>query len=152
MVFFFGGPLMLRGRFNSIFIGFVFPTLCLIIKLQAARAIAYLAYRLLYIAATLGFILICIVASTTSLTLIYMLAILGIYMLIKGVLKAQYYSFILFNLVLPTAATLGLMLICIVVSCTSLLLIYINASRAGFILILIYINASHIRRIQAFLV
>ena len=48
---------------------------------------AYLACCLLYIAATLGLILICTVASTISLILIYMLAILGIYMLIKGVLK-----------------------------------------------------------------
>ena len=76
-----------------------------------------------------------------------MLAILGIYMLIKGILKAQYFSFILFNLVLPAAATLGLILIYIVASRTSLLLICINASRAGLTLILICINASYTRRI-----
>ena len=59
-----------------------------------------------------------------------MLAILGIHMLIKGVLKAQHCSFISLNLILPTAATLSLtpiyilaMLvipICINASCTSL--------------------------------
>ena len=79
-------------------------------------------------AATLGLILICTVASTTSLTLIYMLAMLGIYMLIEGVLKAQYYSFISLNLILPAAATLGLTPIYIVASRASLLPICTVAS------------------------
>ena len=108
---------------------------------------AYLAYHPLYMAATLGLMPIYTVASTTSLTLIYMLAILGIYMLIKGVLKAQHYSFISLNFVFPTAATLGLMPICIVASCTSFLPICINASRTSLTLILICINASHTRHI-----
>ena len=108
---------------------------------------AYLAYHPLYIAATLGLMPIYTVASTTSLTLIYMLAILGIHMLIKGISKAQRCSFISLNLVLPVAATLGLTPICIVASCASLLPICINASCAGFTPILICINASYIRRI-----
>ena len=76
----------------------------------------------IYIAATLGLMLIYIdasraglipiyiVASRAGLTpiLIYTLAMLGIYMLIKGVLKAQCCSFTSLNLVLPTAATLWL--------------------------------------------
>ena len=70
---------------------------------------------------------------------------LGIYMLIKGVLKAQYYSFTSLDFVLPAAATLGLMPICMVASCASLLPICIDASRASLILILICTNASHIR-------
>ena len=108
---------------------------------------AYLACRLLYIAATLGLMPICIIASTTGLTLIYMLAILSIHMLIKGVSKAQRCSFISLNLVLPVAATLGLTPICIVASCASLLLIYIDASHTSLTPILICTNASHIRRI-----
>ena len=93
----------------------------------------------IYIAATLGLIPICIVASTTSLTLIYILAILGIYILIKGVSKVQYYSFILFNLILPTAATFSLTLIYILA--ILIILICINASRVSFTLILICILA-----------
>ena len=81
------------------------------------------------------------------LILICMLAILSIYMLIKGVSKAQYCSFILFNFVFPAAATIGLILICIIASRTSLLLICINASRASFILIPVYTDASLIRHI-----
>ena len=90
---------------------------------------------------------ICTVVSTISLILIYILAILGIHMLIKGVLKVQYCSFISLNLVLFTAATLGLMPIYIIASYTNLLLICINASRASLTLILIYTNMSHTRRI-----
>ena len=71
-----------------------------------------------------------------------MLAMLGIYMLIKGILKVQHYSFILLDLILFTAATLGLTPIYIVASHTSLLLIYINASYTSLTLILICINAS----------
>ena len=108
---------------------------------------AHLAYRLLYIAATLGLMPICTVASITSLTLIYILAILDIYILIKGVSKAQRCSFILLDLVLPAAATLGLTPIYIVASCAGLLPICIDASRAGLILILICTNANYIRRI-----
>ena len=90
---------------------------------------------------------ICTVASITSLTLIYMLAMLGIHILIKGVSKVQHCSFISLDLVLPAAATLGLTLIYMVASYTSLLPICVNASRASFTLILICTNASHIRRI-----
>ena len=57
--------------------------------------------------------LTCTVASTTSFIPIYIVVILGIYILLKGILKIQYYNFILLNLVLPTAATLGLIPICI---------------------------------------
>ena len=71
-------------------------------------------------AATLGLMPICMVASRTSLLPIYinasrtsltpipiyMLAMLGIHMLLKGVSKAQCYSFISLDLVLPVAATL----------------------------------------------
>ena len=99
----------------------------------------------IYIAATLGLIPICTVASTTGLTLIYMLAMLGIYMLIKGMLKAQCCSFILLDFVFPAAATLGFMPICMVASCTGLLLICIDASCAGLTPILICTNASYIR-------
>ena len=56
-------------------------------------------------------------------------------MLIKGVLKVQYYSFISLNFVLPAAATLGLILIYIVASCTSLLLICINTNYTSLTLI-----------------
>ena len=98
---------------------------------------------------------ICIAASTTSLTLIhtvasttsltpiytaassvalpiYMLAMLGIHILIEGMSKAQRYSFTSLDLVLPAAAILGLTPICMVASRTNLLPIYIDASRAGF--------------------
>ena len=59
-------------------------------------------------AATLGLMPICINTSHAGLILIYILAMLGIYMLVKGVLKAQRCSFTSLNLVLPIAATLGL--------------------------------------------
>ena len=49
---------------------------------------------------------ICTVANTTSLTPIYTVAMLGIYILLKGISKAQYCSFTSLNLVLPAAATL----------------------------------------------
>ena len=147
-----GKPLAPKGHLNNIFIKFIFPALYLIIKLQAVRAIAHLTYHLLYIAATLGLIPICTIASTTSLTLIYMLAMLGIYILIKGVSKIQHYSFISLNFILSAAATLGLTPICIIASCTGLLLICINTSYTSFTLILICTNASHTKCIQAFLV
>ena len=60
-------------------------------------------------------------------------------MLIKGVLKAQRYSFISLDLVLPVAATLGLILIYILAMLV--ILIYINASHANLILIPICILA-----------
>jgi hypothetical protein len=108
---------------------------------------AHLACRPLYMAATLGLMPICTVASTTGLTLIYMLAMLGIHMLIEGVSKAQRCSFTSLDLVLPAAATLGLTPICMVASCAGLLPICIDASRAGLTPILICTNASHTRRI-----
>ena len=82
-------------------------------------------------------------ASCTSFTLILicMLAILGIYILIKSILKVQYCNFILLDFVFSAAATLGLILICIIASCITLLLIYIDASCTSFTLILIYILA-----------
>ena len=62
-----------------------------------------------------------------------MLAMLGIYILIEGVLKAQRCNFILLDFVLFVATTLGLILICMLAilvipicintSCTSLILI-----------------------------
>ena len=79
------------------------------------------------------------VASTTSLTLIYMLAILGIHMLIKGILKAQHYSFISLDFVLLITATLSLIPICILA--ILIIPICINTSRAGLIPIPIYILA-----------
>ena len=48
-------------------------------------------------------------------------------MLIKGVSKAQRYSFTLLDLVLPITATLGLILIYIDASYTSLIPIYMLA-------------------------
>ena len=60
-------------------------------------------------------------------------------MLIKGVLKAQCYSFILFDFILFTATTLGLMPIYILA--ILIILICINTSRASFTLILICILA-----------
>ena len=80
-------------------------------------------------AATLGLMPICTVASTTGLTLIYMLAMLGIHMLIKGVSKAQRCSFTSLDLVLPAAATLGLTPICMLAMLV--IPICIDASRAG---------------------
>ena len=68
-----------------------------------------------------------------------MLAILGIYMLIKGVLKTQYYSFILLDLVFSAATTFSLILIYILA--ILVILIYINASHTNLTLILIYILA-----------
>ena len=53
-----------------------------------------------------------------------MLAMLGIHMLIKGVLKAQRCSFTLLDLVLPTAATLGLIPLCIDASYAGLIHAY----------------------------
>ena len=85
---------------------------------------SYTSLTLIYTAATLGLIPICTVASLTSLILVYILAMLGIHILIKGVLKAQRYSFTLLDLVLPTAATLGLIPICIVASLISLIYTY----------------------------
>ena len=79
-------------------------------------------------AATLGLMPICIAASITGLTLIHMLAMLGIHMLIEGVLKAQRCSFMSLDLVLPAAATLGLMPICMVASRAGLLPIYTAAT------------------------
>ena len=70
-----------------------------------------------------------------------MLAILSIYVFIKGVLKMQYYSFILLDFIFSIAATLGLILICIITSCTTLLLICIDASRTSLAPIPIYILA-----------
>ena len=51
-------------------------------------------------------------ASRAGLIPIYMVAMLGIHMLIKGVSKAQRYSFILLNLILPAATILGLIQVC----------------------------------------
>ena len=82
---------------------------------------------------------ICTVASIINFTLIYILAILGIYMLIKGVSKVQYYSFISLNLILSAATTLSLILICILA--ILVILIYINASHTNLTLIPIYILA-----------
>ena len=76
--------------------------------LKAQRCSFTLLNLVLPAAATLGLIPIYIDASYTSLIPIYILAILGIYILIKGVSKAQRCSFTLLNLVLPTAATLWL--------------------------------------------
>ena len=59
-------------------------------------------------AATLGLIPICTVASTTGLTPICTVAMLGIHILLKGISKAQRCSFTSLDLVLPAAATLGL--------------------------------------------
>ena len=90
-------------------------------------------------AAILGLMPICIVASITSFTLIYMLAMLGIYILIKGVLKVQRCNFISLNFVLPVAATLSLILICILAML--IILICINASCVSLTPILICILA-----------
>ena len=68
-----------------------------------------------------------------------MLAILGIHILIKGVLKVQHCSFISLNLILFTAATLGLTPICMLAMLV--IPIYINASYANFTLIPICILA-----------
>ena len=68
-----------------------------------------------------------------------MLAMLGIYMLLKGVLKVQYYSSISLDFVLSVAVTLSLTLICMLA--ILVIPICINASRTSFILILIYILA-----------
>ena len=72
-------------------------------------------------AATLGLMPICTVASTTGLTPIYTVAMLGIHILLKGISKAQRCSFTSLDLILPAAATLGLMPICTVASTTGLI-------------------------------
>ena len=64
---------------------------------------------------------------------------LGIHMLIKGVLKVQYYNFILLDFVLPVAATFGFILICMLAM--PVIPICINASCAGLTPILICILA-----------
>ena len=56
---------------------------------------------------------------------------LSIYILLKGILKAQRCSFMLLDFVLPVAATLGLMPIYIAASTTSLTLIRTVASTTG---------------------
>ena len=93
----------------------------------------------IYITATLGLIPIYTVASITSLILIYMLAILGIYILIKSILKVQCYSFILLDLILPVAVIFGFTLIYILA--ILVILICINASCIGLTPILICILA-----------
>ena len=58
------------------------------------------------VASTTGLTPICTVASTTGLTPICMVAMLGIHILLEGISKAQRCSFTSLDLILPAAATL----------------------------------------------
>ena len=106
------------------FTGFISPAFCVLILTQYKSPFSTCTILLIR---SVTLIPICTVANIISLILIYILTILSIYILIKGVSKAQYYSFILLNLVLFTAATFNLMLIYIL----AILVIEINASRIG---------------------